>query len=1119
VGKTVTPTSWRIGDIVAPKVVSNQNNRYSLLVPSAMIGRVVSEAANLSPSVSSSIRHATVVVEFVGREFAEAVGIKTSGFSPGKTHETRRIRTNKLVHTSELHGSQLSINPWNQDEGTDNVELELSSSNDASSLEAELVPTVVNEKVLSDIEGMRCLDRSAIDSLTKECRKSSDALANMFSAGLPDAILSAISVVERQMNSLEPKDDLPDNLAAIGNLVNAIAEQLYGKTGHAQEPEELEAELTVSQRVTPWQNMPRNVQNREQIQPVRTNTTTFLRGDDRRGEAQGLTSSLQQRRNVLLSFMSRASRGSNGGIFLSDMAEGGIDSFGPLPPTLAHFRGAPPFVYGAPSDFFDFEEQLLAHGASPQHPAGASGIEDEQNAISAQTVASPTQSRDFSLLDSILRCHSFVTSVALSGTIKQGGAAFAVFIRHFVRFGVLFDSAEWADALINNHSKNIQIGSHAKGSTILRGVLDEEGTPILMLAIRLGCSADLIARLIKNGASVGNESIVKAALTNQTKTLSVLLQNGSYEDGTIDLELCSPAVRRILSLTKSRQDELSKKMSDVAGNFMVRLLVKLLEVGLSFRHTHTSRIDMCSKVISEMLLGNVLLRALQASQKIPLDTSSSQMDLEPNHDNAKLPEKSMSNEQCFRSARLPQGLLSLLPQLVLHEFLFTENDHLTKFLLLCEDYLCSKEMADVASGLSFLSVILTTFPQLRSSSEFKRFGIAEFVANHNVLASNSIADILSKQLNIGLDVSSSSSGTADDTRAVATINTRCVVLCPKKHTAVLHITRHSSFRCDICGSAVPKGEYIFGCRQCDYDECLECTLRDEKRTLGVQMMIRELASDCSRILSDENVERTLDINDDAVAETFGSDEMKSLTIRLLQRDFLAIKELGDLLTIPGRITIHEFLTGILPSLHASLLGQLSSGDTLVNNGVATHRSKKARASRNSPEDSPDSRLEYCRQALRYLIADCSKTTKCTVARASRSNKLLEYSPIQEEIGEDEEDDGAKVNISYSPGASELLRRLHQILSFYECVQVFSTSAPVKKVAGQPYTSNSDDLHSLTKPYELLLLPSVFDASDKISSTSRSVVYVEPLISLADVQLHILRLHRMKDANYLSFCQR
>jgi hypothetical protein len=1085
-----------------------------------MIGRVVSETTSLSPSVSSSIRHATVVVEFVSREFAEAVGIKTAGLSSGKTLETRRIRTNKLVHTSELHGSRLSIEPWNHGECDDAMDLEFLSPHDGSSWELELVPTVVNEKVLSDIEAMRCLDRSAIDSLTKECRKSSDALASIFSAGLPDAILSAISVVERQMNSLEPKDDLPENLSAVGNLVNAIAEQLYGKTERAQEAEEIEVDLTVSQRVTPWQNLPRNVQNREQFQAVRTSTDNFLRGDDRRGEAQGLTSSLQQRRNVLLSFMSRASRGSNGGIFLSDMAEGGTDSFGPLPATLANLRAAPPYVYGSPGDVLDFEEQMFAHAESPQHPANSSGVDDEQNPVFSQNVASSTQSRNFSLLDSILRCHGSMTSIPFSGNIKQGGAAYAVFIRHFVRCGVLFDSDEWADALINSHSKNIQLGSHAKGSTILRGVVDEEGTPILMLAILLGCNADLISRLIKNGASVGNEAIVKAAMTNQTKTLSILLQNGSYEDGMIDLNLCSPVVRRILSLTKSRQDELSKKMADAAGSFMICLLVKLLEVGLSLRHTRTSRIDMCSKVISEMLLGNVLLRALQSSQKIPLDTCAAQMDLEPNNDNSKLAEKSIPKEQCFDSAHLPQGLLSLLPELVLHEFLFTENDHLTKFLLLCEDYLCSKEMADVASGLSFLSVILTKFPQLRTSPDFKRFGIAEFVANHNVLSSNSIADILSKQLNIGLDVSSPS-GSADDSRSVGSLNNKCVVLCPKKHTAVLHITRHSSFRCDICGSAVPKGEYIFGCRQCDYDECLECTLRDEKRTLGVQMMIRELASDCSRILSGESAERIPDNDGDAVAEPFGSDELKSLSIRLLQRDFLAIKDLGDLLTKPGCVTIHEFLTGILPSLHSSLLCQSSSGDTLVNNGVATHRSKKARASRNSPDDSPDSRLQYCRQALRHLIADCSKTTvKCTVAKASRSNKMSEHSPLQEEIGEEDEDDnGAKLNISYSPGASELLRRLHQILSFYECVQVFSTSAPVKKVSGQPCTSNSDDLHSLTKPYELLLLPSAFDILDKFSSTSRSFVYVEPLISLADVQLHVLRFHRSKDANYLHFCQR
>ena len=102
--------------------------------------------------------------------------------------------------------------------------MEDSASASDSSKSPELHAALVSEKVMSDIEGVSRLERSAIDSLAKECRKSSDALASLFSAGLPDAIMSAICVAERQMNSLEPREDLSEKLAAVGDLANAITE-------------------------------------------------------------------------------------------------------------------------------------------------------------------------------------------------------------------------------------------------------------------------------------------------------------------------------------------------------------------------------------------------------------------------------------------------------------------------------------------------------------------------------------------------------------------------------------------------------------------------------------------------------------------------------------------------------------------------------------------------------------------------------------------------------------------------------------------------------------------------------------------------------------------------------
>jgi hypothetical protein len=649
--------------------------------------------------------------------------------------------------------------------------------------------------------------------------------------------------------------------------------------------------------------------------------------------------------------------------------------------------------------------------------------------------------------------------------------------------------------------------SPLKASSMLRGVVDDEGTPILILAIKLGCSVDLLIHLIQHGASVGKDSLNIAATTNQPKALSLLLQHIAYEEGSIDLELCSPEIRRLLILTKSRQEELSKRMEDAAGGFMGQLLLKLMDLGLSSRQIHIAQIDKCSKSICEMLVGNVLLRALQGNQT----ATTLAEDGKHNDEQGQIDPSRMlvENEGC--SLRLSQGLLGILPPSLFRDVLFHEVGNITKFFLLCEDYLCSKDMADVAAGLTMLSLTLSKFPQMKLSSEVERFGICEFVSNHKVLSSNRIADILSKELNIGLDVSASLSVSNDDARCTSVPSS--FVLCPKKHKATLHITPHSSFQCDICTSAVPKGEYIFGCRQCDYDECLQCTLRDEKRTLCVQMTIRELASECYRILSGEG-KAASHVTDLILNTDSSKEELKSLTLRLLQRDVHVMKDLGNFLTIPGRISIHEFLTIILPSLHASMVGSTANNDVYKG---SIHKSKKARSSRGSPDDSLDARLHFCREALHRMNSHRTGA-KCKSASTEvkiEINEKMKYSALVDKDNDDDDDNCEKLDLSYCTGFSELLRRLHQILTFYENVSVMAASD--EKSKEQRSAGGNSDLHDLTKPMGLILLPLSYENSET-SLNSQSVIYAEPLIPLTELQLHVVRAHRINDDAYISYCQ-
>lgn len=55
-----------------------------------------------------------------------------------------------------------------------------------------------NDNCQSDIAGVARLDGHAIDSIAKECKKSPESLANVFSSGLPGALLSATEVAESQ---------------------------------------------------------------------------------------------------------------------------------------------------------------------------------------------------------------------------------------------------------------------------------------------------------------------------------------------------------------------------------------------------------------------------------------------------------------------------------------------------------------------------------------------------------------------------------------------------------------------------------------------------------------------------------------------------------------------------------------------------------------------------------------------------------------------------------------------------------------------------------------------------------------------------------------------------------
>ena len=1105
----------------------------------SLIGYIVPETLSVASSSSLSCQtrgSGTVAVEFANRAFGDAVGLKHSGLSPDSkfTIETRRIRTSKLVHAG-VDCRNRKVQAAGKEQDNEGMEMEDSKPAAAApelSSDSEDLAASVSEKIQSEIAALGSLDRSAIDAVLKECKKSPEALASLFSAGLPDAILSAIRTAERQMNSLEPRDDLSEKLGGIGALVNSIADQLFGDPISAQSRDEMAAEFAIGQR--PEAASPNPPRSRDAISARRSLVRDVLaRREARRereqnqDESQNLASSLQQRRSMLLSLMSRASHRSSSGAFLNDMAEALGEPrellMDQLSPSMASVRGLPPpFAFGPPSDLLgvggDGEDawddapmmDLAAGGTSAHQESSTSAVTNDNDSSD-----SADHNVDSSFLDSILRCSRGISAAQLSGSLKQGGAAHSVFVRSIIGKGILVDKVEWVNALVDAHSRKIQPSSLARTTSLLRGVVDEEGTPLLQLAIALGCSTDVIARLIVLGASVGIPEITKAAQTDQPKTLALLLKHTSYKEGVIDLNQCSPEIAQVLAETKSRQSLLDKKMRDAAGSFMVRLVRKLFKIGLSSRRSDSSRIDLCSKVICEMLVGSVLLGALQQAQQAARASPAAAAEHDPDSD---IPDRGgrFLEDSASDLKHVPQGLLRTLPRSILGDCLFSDKGHVTAFLLIVEEYLSSKEMTDIAAGFSFLLILLRNFPQLKTCAEMERFGISEFVSSHNVLASNRIADILSKRFAVGLDVSASPGGTGEDQLDVSGVGT---VVCPKKHTAVLHITRHSSFRCDVCGRGVDRGRPMHGCRECDWDLCEDC---NPTGLLVKCTAVRELTSECQRLLSDDSSTAA-----DAATEDDGIDyanvlkdlsnvgaasskELNELSLRLLQQDVLAARDLGDLLNDPGRITFHQFFSVILPAIHASLVGRPNNGDGAV------HRNKKAKvidaSDSSATSESLDARLEFCRESLRHMVED-TKASPLDTTQDTAIGKIAEGSTENEET-----QDTGRVDITYCAGASEILRRLHQVLSFYEGVQVFSSSSE-KAASASSSSGKAGDLQTLTKPIELQLLPSEFDESEGVSPKGRSVVHAQLLIPFLDLQLHILRTYRSNDSVYVSYCRR
>ena len=1164
-GESVTTSSWQVGDIVTPKESADADTDGAQEAAKtcnrgkeSCVGRIVAETSSSASSLSSRGRDSgTVLVEYIDKAFGEAVGIQEGTVGSGATLETRRVRVSRLLHSSAFHCaaevkkvSSSSCVPMAVERERKNTEDGSVVDMDTGTTEASAdLDFAVDEKLASDIKKMKRLDLSAIERVTKECKKNTAVLASVFAAGLPESVLAAVDCSEKRLQRSEDAESLSQVIAAIGRLAVVIAEQIaFDDSDSKASPQYMDAEehntdTSALHSTSHRQNeaddegdgSPDRSTNNDRQEPrsLRLSDSALIHEMGRAGRL----SSLQQRRSMLLALMSRSRRSNSA--TLSDFLNRDVNgpnrdiSFGNIMPSLGSFRAdaAGALHFAAPGEFsagigwdgrsLDDEERLRLTDAT-----SASGGNRPRAGGRAVSSPSSRSAERTSYLESILRGRGdkVSTNAGKSSVAIQSSA-----LRALVLNGILGNSLVWVKGALDSHSKRVPSKAPGRSMPCLQAASDEEGTPLMLLAITLGCSVDILKYLIKLGAIVGEKEIKEAAMSDQPESLSVLLRGAVYTDGLVDLEKCSAEVACVIRDAFERQQEREKKMRLQVGTFMVTLLRKLMGLALTARRRQTSS-DLCSRAVSCIIVGDVLLKALHKRQE---QVGSSKASRGPTSSNDQSSGGAVDGSYALLNST-PKGLLSSLPTSVIGESLFMNTTHVSTFLLLVEDYLCSKDINDGAIGLTLLSSLLKKFPFFSLSSEIERYGFNELVSSHDAFASNRLAEISTR---VASRASPSATDEASEAEALAATG---VVLCPKRHAAVLHVTRHSSFRCDLCGKGVERGRVMHGCRECDWDACEKCTDIAEGGIVKWNH-IRELAADCQSLLSPGVTVQEEDKNEFAekVLEAFvaadNSSEINNLSIRLLQRDGAAIKELSSLLSARGGLTFHQFLTVILPALHASLLGRSADNCRLsVSQTGFDRRTKKPRVLGSSTRDmdegfhshAGDDRLSFCKNAALYLIKEGIETAvspdkpRASDGTESANGRLRDFS--------DDEDDGSDdgLHVERQPGTSEhrmsesvpeILRRLHQVLSLYENVTLLQHSLQRAKSSG----GKPGDLQSLTKPLEVRLSPLVSRKRCTAAHLRNFTMnlYAEPLMSVADLQLHILRAGRITHPTYIGFCRR
>jgi hypothetical protein len=1094
VGNMLTSSSWELGDLVVPKKMMKNDKSDRFGIDDA-VGKIISDSAASSslPSTSRAKGFGAVMVEFVSPSFAEGASVQVGSTHTGKSVESRRVQTSRLVHTSVFHGVDASQQPRGGSLSAKLKKIKQDESKDMD-IDDDSVSGTTDEYsldggVVADLQGMKYLDASAITRIIKECDKTSSSMNSLFEASLPSIALQALDCVEKNMQLAGSDESLSHALSSLGRLAMLVARKSFPDECPSEEcngEKTLRHSMEQETVASPWS---------EGHQSVNLSGTTVDEGPDR-SVRSSRSQSLHERRRMLLSFMSRARRGDVGS--LGELLNRDINGI----PSLDISAETAALLFGAPGEVNSF-------GVPANEGRDSSRMENSRPGEARGSVEKPigrTATKEKTLLDEVLRGRNN----SFRNGDSQGKLTVPVSaVKSLVAMGIVGNSLPWLKSLLYAASKKLPRKQSSRETMLLHDAADEDGSPILILAISFGCSIEVVKCLIRFGSPVGDAEVKLAAELDLPEILSVLLRIRAYSEGVVDLSICSQVVGAVIKEALSRQESELQKLRKEADDFLVSFFRKLVEICFSRRWQQQNENDLFGRSITLALVGNMELCAQRQGQGI---------------DSVPVSQHTGDSNDGYHGV-CSHGLIQILPTAILGKALGTDPAHLTTLLLLTEDFLCSKSVNDGGTGLIMLLTLLQRFPSLYKSQDMERYGFVELVASHDALASNKLAEISSS-----VTKRASEAGNSSQIDILAGTG---VLQCPKKHVASLHVTKHASFRCDLCGKGVEKGTIMHGCRQCDWDACEMCTDKAEGGLLKWKF-IREMASMCQNLLCQVEatpLDDTMTENNEwsermveSLKSMDNASDVNTLSIRLLQRDRDSITALATMLSSRGQITMHQFLMVILPALHSALLGKASN----ANRSKRNRRSKKPRVAGNAffLRDSEDwangmdeERLKFAREVLKHLV----RPTKISGSNPDNNDQpsqssSLEFRRLDEEEDDyegsdddnDDEVDNDKERISEEKGRTEhlpgLIRRLHQVLALHEDVVSFKIKRSGRKDAISP-----DELRSLKNPVKIRL--------SQPNQKQETTILAEPLVTVADLSHQLLKTALTYPSQYSYFCQK